>query len=231
MKIALSRLPYRRSEILIAVFLMSGLIGLLWLTRRGDYGARVSIAAIEIFLPLLMGIIAAGLLADDPALELLLTAPRPTRYILVDRILVVLGLGVIFGIAVQLLTKTWGIFLPHEGISQAFIWISPLVFYTGASSAVSLVRGHMLDGVILCLVISGIALLSGQIIAASCQGSTLIAGCWLAVLNPLMTSSLPYDPLWPVNRVLWFVLGVLLVGASLLLAGHGERFFRDTPVE
>ncbi len=231
MKIALYRLPHRRSEILVAVFLMSGLIGLLWLTHRGGYGTRVSIAAIEIFLPLLMGIIAAGLIADDPALELLLTAPRPTQYILVERIIVVLGIGVIFGLAVQLLTKTWGIFLPHEGISQAFIWISPMVFYTGASSAVSLVRGRMLDGVILCLVVSGAALLSGPIIAASCQESPLIAGCWLAVFNPLMTSSLPYDPFWPVNRVLWFVLGVLLVGASLLLAGHGERFFRDTPVE
>jgi hypothetical protein len=231
MKIALSRLPHRRSEILIAVFLMSGLIGLLWLSQRGNYGTRISIAAMEIFLPLLMGIIAAGLLADDPVLELLLTAPRPTQYILVDRIFVVLGLGAILGIAVQLLTNTWGIFLPHEGINQAFIWISPLVFYTGASSAVSLVRGRMLDGVILCLVVSGAALLSGPIIAASCQESLLIAGCWLAVFNPLMTSSLPYDPFWPVNRVLWFVLGVLLVGASLQLAGHGERFFRDTPVE
>ncbi|MES0360491.1 MAG: hypothetical protein ABUK20_06210, partial [Anaerolineales bacterium] len=93
MKMILARLPYRRSEILIAVLLMSSLIGLLWLTRRGDSGTRISIAAIEIFLPLLMGIIAAGLLADDPALELLLTAPRPTQYILVDRIFVVLGLG------------------------------------------------------------------------------------------------------------------------------------------
>ena len=231
MNIALSRLPHRRSEIRVAVILMFGLIGLLWLSQRGNYGTRISIAAIEIFLPLLMGIIAAGLLADDPALELLLTAPRPTQYILVERIIVVLGIGVIFGIAVQVLTNAWGIFLPHEGITQAFIWISPLVFYIGASSAVSLVRGRMLDGVILCLVISGIALLSGQIIVASCQGSTLIGGCWLAVLNPLMTSSLPYDPLWPVNRVLWLVIGVLLVGASLLLAGHGERFFRDTPVE
>jgi hypothetical protein len=231
MKFAVARLPSRRSEILIAGLLMSSLIGLLWLTRRGEYGTRISIATIEIFLPLLMGIIAAGLLADDPTLELLLTAPRPTPYILLERIIVVLGLGAIFGIAVQLLTKTWGISLPHEGINQAFIWISPLVFYTGASSAVSLVRGRMLDGVILCLVISGIALLSGQIIAAGCQGSTLIAGCWLTVFNPLMTSSLPYDPFWPVNRVLWFVLGALLVGASLLLAGHGERFFRDTPVE
>jgi len=231
MKMALARLPYRRSEILIAVLLMSGMIGLLWLTRRGDSGTRISIAAIEIFLPTLMGIIAAGLLADDPVLELLLTAPRPTQYILVDRIIVVLGFGAIFGIAVQLLTKTWGIFLPHEGINQAFIWISPLVFYTGASSAVSLVRGRMLDGVMLCLVVSVAALLSGPIIAASCQGSLLISGCWLAVLNPLMTSSTPYAPFWPVNRVLWFVLGVLLVGASLFLAGNGERFFRDTPVE
>jgi hypothetical protein len=231
MKIALSRLPYRRSEILIAVILMSGFIGLLWFTRRGDYATRVSITATEIFLPLLMGIIAAGLLADDPVLELLLTAPRPTQFILVDRIVVVLGFGTILGITVQLLTNAWGIFLPYEGIDQAFIWISPLVFYIGASSSVSLVRGRMLDGVILCLVITGLALLNGQIIAASCQGSTLIAGCRLAVLNPLMTSSLPYDPLWPVNRVFWFVIGVLLVGASLLLAGHGERFFRDTPVE
>ena len=141
MNIALSRLPHRRSEIRVAVILMFGLIGLLWLSQRGNYGTRISIAAIEIFLPLLMGIIAAGLLADDPALELLLTAPRPTQYILVERIIVVLGIGVIFGIAVQVLTNAWGIFLPHEGITQAFIWISPLVFYIGASSAVSLVRG------------------------------------------------------------------------------------------
>ena len=231
MSAALIRLPHRRLEISIVSMIILVLILFMWSSRASEYGTRVSITAMELLVPLLVGILAAGLLADDPALELLLTAPRPTRYILADRLIIVLTFGAFSCLGLQLLTNSWGIFVPHDGIDQAFIWISPLLFYAGASSSAALIRGRMLDGVIVCLIVSVVALLSGPILAASCQGSPLIAGCWLAVLNPLMTSSTPYDPFWPVNRVLWFILGVLLVGASLLLAGQGERLFHDTPVE
>jgi len=231
MSAAFIRLPHRRLEISIAALVILALIGLLWVSRASESGTRISITAMELLVPLLVGILAAGLLADDPALELLLTAPRPTRYILAERLIIVLTLGAFSCLALQLLTNRWGIFVPYEGIDQAFIWLSPLFFYAGASSSASLIRGHMLDGVIVCLIASVVGLLSGPIIAASCQGSPLFAGCWLAVFNPLMTSSTPYDPFWPVNRVLWFVIGVLLVGASLLLAGQGERLFHDTPIE
>ena len=231
MSAAFTRLPHRRLEISIVSVIILVLILLLWSSRVSEYGTRVSITAMELLVPLLVGILAAGLLADDPALELLLTAPRPTRHILADRLFIVLTLGALSCLGLQLLTNSWGIFMPYDGIDQAFIWISPLLFYTGASSSASLIRGRMLDGVIVCLIVSVVALLSGPILAASCQGSPLIAGCWLAVLNPLMTSSTPYDPFWPANRVLWFVSGALLVGASLLLAGQGERLFHDTPVE
>ncbi len=231
MSAAFTRLPHRRLEISIVSGIILVLILLMWSSRASEYGTRVSITAMELLVPLLVGILAAGLLADDPALELLLTAPRPTRHILADRLIIVLTLGVFSCLGLQLLTNIWGIFVPYDGIDQAFIWISPLLFYAGASSSASLIRGRMLDGVIVCLIVSVVALLSGPILAASCQGSPLIAGCWLAVLNPLMTSSTPYDPFWPANRVLWFVSGALLVGASLLLAGQGERLFHDTPVE
>jgi len=231
MSAAFIRLPHRRLEISIVALIILALIGLLWVSRASESGPRISITAMEILVPLLVGILAAGLLADDPALELLLTAPRPTRYILTDRLIIVLTFGAFSSLALQLLTNRWGIFVPYEGIDQAFIWLSPLFFYAGASSSASLIRGRMLDGVIVCLIVSVVGLLSGPIIAASCQGSPLIAGCWLAVFNPLMTSSTPYDPFWPANRVLWFILGALLVGASLLLAGQGERLFHDTPVE
>ena len=231
MDAAFTRLPHRRLEFSIVAGIILVLMLLMWSSRASESGTRVSITAMELLVPLLVGILAAGLLADDPALELLLTAPRPTRYILADRLIIVLTLGVFSCLGLQLLTNIWGIFVPYDGIDQAFIWISPLLFYAGASSSASLIRGRMLDGVIVCLVVSVVALLSGPILAASCQGSPLIAGCWLAVLNPLMTSSTPYDPFWPANRVLWFVSGALLVGASLLLAGQGERLFHDTPVE
>ncbi len=231
MSAAFTRLPHRRLEISIVSGIILVLILLMWSSRASEYGTRVSITAMELLVPLLVGILAAGLLADDPALELLLTAPRPTRHILADRLIIVLTLGVFSCLGLQLLTNSWGIFVPYDGIDQAFIWISPLLFYAGASSSASLIRGRMLDGVIVCLIVSVVALLSGPILAASCQGSPLIAGCWLAVLNPLMTSSTPFDPFWPANRVLWFVSGALLVGASLLLAGQGERLFHDTPVE
>ena len=231
MSAAFIRLPHRRLEITIVALIILALIGLLWISRASESGPRISITAMEILVPLLVGILAAGLLADDPALELLLTAPLPTRHILADRLIIVLTLGAFSCLGLQLLTNSWRIFLPYDGIDQAFIWISPLIFYAGASSSASLIRGRMLDGVIVCLIVSVVALLSGPIIATSCQGIPLIAGCWLAVLNPLMTSSTPYDPFWPANRVLWFILGALLVGTSLLLAGQGERLFHDTPVE
>ncbi|HUV28727.1 MAG TPA: hypothetical protein VMW34_15310 [Anaerolineales bacterium] len=231
MSAAFIRLPHRRLEISIVALIILALIGILWISRTSESGTRMSITAMEILVPLQVGILTAGLLADDPALELLLTAPRPTRHILADRLFIVLAFGVFSSLALQLLANRWGIFVTYEGIDQAFIWLSPLFFYAGASSSASLIRGRMLDGVIICLIVSVVALLSGPLITASCQGSQLIAGCWLAVLNPLMTSSTPYDPFWPANRVLWFILGALLVGTNLLLSGQGERLFHDTPVE
>lgn len=231
MRVTLLRIPHRRTEILIALLVTLGLMGLLWVTREGDYGPPISIAAIEYLVPLLIGIISAGLLADDPTLELLLTAPRPTHLILAERIFIMLVLGALLCIVLQVLANTWGVFLPYYGIDQAFIWISPLVFFCGVSSAASLIRGRMLDGVIVCLIVTGMALLSNPLIVMSCQQSSLKGGCWMAIFNPLVTSILPYDPYWPINRTLWLVLGALLIGASLLLARQGERLFQTTPVE
>ena len=231
MKNLLKPLPGRRLELGLTVLSIVGLSILIW-WRREDPAMRSALVltTLELMLPLGLGIVTAGLLADDPALDLLLSVPQPAPRTLTQRLGIVLGCGLALSLAVQGLADLWGIPLPIRGLQQILIWATPTSFLTGIAVASSLVRGRMSDGLTAVLGAWGAMLVSIPIVDRACL---LLAGkrCVGALFCPALTQIRPLDGNWALNRLIWLSAGLLLLGIGLALAGDEERLVGASRVE
>jgi len=226
----LKRLPSRRLELVFCLGAVLVFFSLIWLTRQmGDLNYWLGLITLEALLPLATGVVAAGLLAEDPALEILLTAHRPAWQVLVERLVILSVLGGLLGVSMTLVAGRWGVVLPKDGVDRIFIWLSPMIFCLGLSSVAALLRGRMLDGVMAVSIAFGASLLSPLQIQRLCAGrleGTACAG-WLAC--PTLTLANPLEPYWPLNRLLWLGLGFGLLAASLFLARREEPLLGSKP--
>ncbi len=215
-------LPSRRLELGLATLAVAALALAVGLTRNGPTAAGLAVIVLELIMPLLLALPAAGLLAGDPALDLLLSVPRPAPRTLAGRLALLLAWGAALGFGLQALAGAWRVALPQPGPGQPLIWAAPLLLYSGLATTGALVRGRMLDGAALALGAGMLALLSQPFIAAACAG---VAGsaCLGAAVSPALTMLRPTDPYWPANRLLWLMVGALLLGGGLALAGREER--------
>lgn len=225
----LVRLPARRLELLISVFLVIGSDILVWLLRpTGELASLLDLVNLELILPLALGLLAAGLLAGDPSLELLLTAHRPAWRVLLERLCLLFLLGALLGTILLFLSDHWGLYLPRDGADRLFIWLSPFVFCLGLSSTAALLRGRTLDGVIATAAGMGLSLMALTQIPRGCSNFPAGAACpwWLA--SPLMTIGNPQDTYWPLNRIVWLFSGLALIIFSLRLAQREEPLLQTT---
>jgi len=227
-------LPVRRVELLLILLLVLGCFGLAAFLREefAHEAAQVlMMIVLEILLPLGMGLVSAGVLAGDPALDIVLSAFRPGWRALVERLLFVGGVGALFGTAATVLMVQWNLALPVEGSGRLYIWLSPMAFYMGLGSAVSLVRGKMLDGALAVLGTMGGSLMILAQIPLLCAGAAPGAPCawWLA--SPMMTLGNPGEAYWPLNRIFWLFLGVGLLALSLRLARREEPLLHEVSSE
>jgi hypothetical protein len=224
------RLPSRRLELVFCLGTVLGFFSLAWLTRQmGDLNYWLGLITLEALLPLAVGVVAAGLLAEDPALEILLTAHRPAWQVMIERLVILAALGGLLGVSLTLAASKWGIAFPKDGVDRIFIWLSPMVFCLGLASAAALLRGRMLDGALAISIAIGASLLSPLQIQRLCAGrpeGTACAG-WLPC--PTLTLANPLEPYWPLNRLLWLGLGVGLLLASLFLAQREEPLLGSKP--
>jgi hypothetical protein len=230
----LKRLPARRFEILIGLLAAASVFGLARIAQLNHMGGIVywfALFSLEWVLPVGAGLSAAGLLAGDPALDILLSAHRPAYQVLRERLLLVTGIAFMLGSAALPLASAWKIAIPHSGSDRFFIWLSPLVFCTGLACSVSLVRGRALDGVLATLLVMGGSLLSLTAIPRWCMNLLPEKGCAWWLISPIMTLGSPGDPLWPLNRLLWLALGASLIGLSLRLARREEPLLQDVTME
>ena len=230
----LRRIPSRRAELLSTLLLVLAFFGLsAFLQDQFAHEAAqlLIMIVLEIILPLGMGLMAAGLLAGDPALDILLSAYRPAWQALLERLLIILAIGVLFSTAAVVLAAHWDIPLPRQGSAQMYIWLSPMLFYMGLGSAVSLVRGKMLDGGMAALVVMGGSLMLMAQIPRLCASAEPDAPCiwWLA--SPMMTLANPTDIYWPLNRLFWLFLGAGLLALSLRLARREEPLLHEVSSE
>jgi len=230
----LRRLPARRAELLGSLLLVLGSFGLaafLHDQSADDAALLLMLVTLEILVPLAMGLLSAGLLAGDPALDLLLSAHRPAWQTLLERLLFVGGVGVLLSCLALGLAAYWDLSLPEDGSAQLYIWLSPMLFYMGLSSAVALLRGRMLDGALVSLGVMGVSLMLVNQIPRLCASATPGDHClgWLA--SPMMTLGSPAGVYWPLNRLFWLFVGAALLGLSLRLAGREEPLLREVSTE
>lgn len=227
-------LPSRRVELLFTLLVVAACF---WAASFFESQHDLTVTALvmtitlEIVLPLGMGLMAAGLMANDPALDIVLSAYRPAWQALVERLLFIGGTGVLLGSAGLSLAALWDLPLSKEGSAQIYIWLSPMLFYLGVSSAVSLLRGRMLDGTLTTLGIMGLSLMLLVQIPLLCNGNAPGEPCiwWLA--SPIMTLGSPADVYWPVNRLLWLGLGAVLIYLSLRLTRREEPLLHEVSRE
>jgi hypothetical protein len=204
-----------------------GLAGFLKSQWAGELAYWMALLTLELLLPLGTGLLAAGLLAGDPVLDILLSAHRPAWQVLVERLLIIGCIGFVSGGASLLLAQRWELMIPRMGTDQVFIWLSPMVFCMGLSSTFALLRGRMLDGVLATLGTMGVSLIALPQIPRVCAGSAQGADCMWWLASPLMTMGNPLTDLWPLNRLIWLGLGVLLIALSLKLAQREEPLLHE----
>jgi hypothetical protein len=227
-------LPHRRKE-LLAGFLLAmiclGSAGFLHAQHADETASALLMVTLEIIAPLNIGLVSAGLLSGDPALDLLLCAHRPAWQTLLVRLLLVGMVGVILSCIALSLASLWGLLLPIDGSDRLYIGLSPLVFYMGLSSAAALLRGRMLDGVLASLGFMGVSLTLLPLIPQLCAAGGPGEPCpgWLA--SPMMTLGNPMDAYWPLNRLVWLLLGLVLLGLSLRLARREEALLQAVSTE
>ncbi len=219
----LARFPYRRFELAFGAGLVLACCALIGVAREvKDLAAILSLLALELILPAAMGLVSSGLLAGDPALEIVLSAHRPAWQILAERLMILVGVAAGLGTVLLGLARLWNLPLPKDAGDQIFIWLSPVTFSLGLANAVALLRGHALDGVIAVIGVMGASLLALLAIPQMCAGTPNGEMCawWLA--SPLMTLGGSSDPGWPLNRLAWLGLGLGLLAASFGLAQREE---------
>jgi hypothetical protein len=230
----LRRLPTRRVEMLASLLLVLScliLAGFLNDQFAREASLLLILITLEIILPLAMGLLSAGLLAGDPALDLLLSAHRPAWQTLLERLLFIGGVGALLASVALVLAAGWDLPLPKNGPAQIYIWLSPMGFYMGLSSVAALLRGKMLDGVLAVLGVMGVSLMMVTQIPRLCAGNAPGTPCigWLA--SPMMTLGNPTDAYWPINRLLWLLLGVALLSLSLRLVRREEAILHEVSRE
>ena len=173
---------------------------------------------------------AAGLLADDPALDLLLTMPQPAPRTLAQRLGIVLGCGLVLGLSVQWLAALWDIPLPIRGAKQIGVWATPTLFLMGIATVSALVRGRALDSLTAVLGAWGAMMATIPLVGQACALATG-PRCAAALLSPAMTMIRPMDAYWPLNRLIWSGLGISLLGIGLLMARDEERLVEASRAE
>jgi hypothetical protein len=232
-------LPFRRVELLVTLILLLAALGLSAYVRSEmdpQGAAFIVVIILELILPVGMGLLASGLLAGDPALDIVLSAHRPAWQVLAERLVFIAGVAGLFAWAASALAAYEGLLLPKEGAARGYIWLSPLVFNLGLGSAVSLLRGKMLDGALAVLGGMGaslmlLPLISRQCAARQCAAHAPQAPCMYWLSSPMMTLANPGDLYWPLNRLLWLCVGLGLLALSLRLTQRKERLLHEAAPE
>jgi hypothetical protein len=110
--------------------------------------AASTFGSFEVVIPLIIGLHAALLFApdDEPALELLLAAPRPAAYLIYERLAALVGLqgGLALLLSVLTVLATPGMSL----ISLITVWLPPTVAIVGLCLMATLYARRMTFGVL-----------------------------------------------------------------------------------
>ncbi|MBI5928533.1 MAG: hypothetical protein HY862_04450 [Chloroflexi bacterium] len=172
---------------------------------------------VEAVIPLIMGIQAAVLFspADENALEILLTYPRPVAWILAER----LGLAFLFQIIAVLFGVLIGfLFFNDHMLGLALVrWLPPTILLMGVGAYTTLKSRVLAFGVAITAVVWFTGLLFGPLLLPGMRVISLLhyPQPYLWAIHPFLQ---PHDLGWHdywVNRALIALIGWFLIGRAV----------------
>lgn len=195
-------------------FLASLGIFLMAFVASGDFGLWQDKGRIaEIVIPLVMGIQAAVLFspADENALEILLTYPRPIGWVLAER----LGLALLFQVVAAFVGSL--LFFEDQMLGLALIrWIPPTFLLMGVGAYTTLKSRLLAFGVAIAALVWFVGLFFGPLLL---PGMPIIFPLnhvqpYLWSVNPyLLRQDLGWEDYW-VNRALVSLIGWFLISRA-----------------
>jgi hypothetical protein len=143
----------------------AGLLGLGWAASRAGWLPIEPVRIVPLLLPLLAALSAAFVFSpeDEPALEVLLAAPRPLALTLVERLAVLF----LWQGSIGLLASLYVAPLAGESVaSNVMRWLPPLVGLSGLAVYVTLVTRRAMYGVLLASLVWLVFAVFGDMIVA-----------------------------------------------------------------
>lgn len=156
----------------------------------------------EMFLPIVMGWLAAGVLLRDPTFELLATLPHRLWRFVIERIAVLLLCGGSIWIAVLFVTyyALGQLALPLSQWARMFLTnLVSMSFFVALGCSGSLALRSWTGGILLVLLIWG----AGLFLQPVWETYPLFA--------PFLTIFKPYSAIWPYNRLIYLFLALVLL--------------------
>jgi hypothetical protein len=200
-----------------------GLLGLWLMLSQTAWAERnylfTAVRAASILVPLFAGMQAAYVFSpdDERPLEIMIVAPRPILWLIVERLIIVLGSYSAIGLATIFLTVTTfdtGSITPGDMLVW---WLPPLIWFSGVGLYITMVTRQGMFGSLMVILIWGTSLVSSGGLPEKYLG-------FAPILPYLQRGAANItDELYSLNRFTLVAVGLLLGGLALRLALDEER--------
>lgn len=175
--------------------------------------ARLLVAAVELGLPLAAGVAAAGVVGDDPAVDLQLAVATRYRRTLARRLgLLVVGAAVpaMLWTAAVRLTGYWAVWVPGSILVGQLVWLAPLLWFVAVGALLAVLLGNRATSGALLAGVWGFELLFRE---------AFLGREWLRPVYPFATTFAPGADFWLTNRLALVATAVVIaLGAGWLAA-------------
>lgn len=115
--------------------------------------SRILVAGLELGLPLAAGVVAAGIVAEEPAMDLQLALFTRYRTTLLRRLALLVAWTSLFAFAWSValeISGLWSLWMPEPFLVGQLVWVSPLLWFVAVGTAVALILGgHSVSGALL----------------------------------------------------------------------------------
>lgn len=181
----------------------------------GDLVGLRTTAGLEDFLPLVAGLAAAFVVADEPALELHLTLQTPYQVTVARRLTLAVGWTAMVAVSWAVALRVSGLWAWHGPFLMLQLgWLAPVLWYVSFGILLTLlVRSRWASG----------AILGGVWLASTSLGGLLTNYDWISLLS---LSSTTYGLRW-LGMEWWLANRAVLVAISAAMAFFSVRILRD----
>ncbi len=181
---------------------------------NADAFGKVLTRTTELFFPLVMGMVAAQVVATDPGIEWQLTLPTPYRVTIFRRLGVLLVWAAVVALLDVIGVRLAGRWLvPEEFVVAQLTWLSPMLAFAALGALLALLMRNRS---------ASAALVGGVWIMAIVLHGQLLSYRWARPWFPFATTYAAGADFWLANRLTLIGIAVVLAGAAALLLGRSE---------